>query len=424
MFNKKPKKPSLRDIINAFSPAKQIQDSRKFAGRKQHVKSVFSALMSEGTNLAIIGNRGIGKSSLATQLKNISTGDNTLLKKLQIPHDDKYDFLSIYLTCSNIKTFDDLLDHIITSEHGLNPYRYSMTTSKKEIDKSQKKGDLGVVKGSNEHTTEQTSELIKKEHNNTEIFINIIDKIHTRNTDGVLIIIDEFDQISNTDGFSNFLKALNTGSLKIKFCIVGVARDIKGLIAEHPSTSRSFSGGIIKLPVMENQEMTEIIRNAEKSINKYITFNQEAEDQVIKLANGHPYILHLIGKETLNIAYQKQLGEITPNIIEEALNNIATSGQESLLEERYKKAVTLSRQREVVLKSLAEQVKNGEVYTKDACRIAEERNVPNPSQYIGQLVKEKYGEEIRKLRRGYYSFNDSLFHTYVKARPYLYDNEK
>ena len=43
----------------------------------------------------------------------------------------------------------------------------------------------------------------------------------------------------------------------------------------------------------------------------------------------------------------------------------------------------------------------------------------NPSQYVGQLVTEEYGGEVEKVRDRYYRFHDSLFATYVKARPML-----
>src|SRR5690606_14698447 len=86
----------------------------------------------------------------------------------------------------------------------------------------------------------------------------------------------------------------------------------------------------------------------------------------------------------------------------------------------YKKAVASSEQREIVLKALAEaQTADGEVWTTTAYRLAVEKEVDNPSQYVGQLVTEDYGNEVEKLRERFYRFRDSLFATYVRARPYL-----
>ena len=90
-------KPSTIQVENAFFPAKEITDAERFAGRKKYVEDSFYALISEGTNIAIIGSRGIGKSSLARQIINIATGDKELLNKVGLSVAEKLDFLPIYV---------------------------------------------------------------------------------------------------------------------------------------------------------------------------------------------------------------------------------------------------------------------------------------------------------------------------------------
>ena len=90
---------TLTQINNAFLPAKEITDIEKFSGRKDFINEAYNALLSDGTNIAIVGNRGIGKSSLARQIINIGQGDNGLLEKLEIYHDTKLDYLTIYFFC-------------------------------------------------------------------------------------------------------------------------------------------------------------------------------------------------------------------------------------------------------------------------------------------------------------------------------------
>jgi MoxR-like ATPase len=68
------KKPSLYEVENAFQPAKEINDADRFAGRAKPVGDAFLALMAEGANVAIVGNRGIGKTSLARQMQNFGRG--------------------------------------------------------------------------------------------------------------------------------------------------------------------------------------------------------------------------------------------------------------------------------------------------------------------------------------------------------------
>ena len=94
-------KPSISQVENAFQPAREITGAVRFAGRKQAVSDLYYALLSEGANIAIVGNRGIGKTSLARQLANLSKGDNSILERLALPHDHSLDYLTIYLACGN-----------------------------------------------------------------------------------------------------------------------------------------------------------------------------------------------------------------------------------------------------------------------------------------------------------------------------------
>jgi hypothetical protein len=104
--------------------------------------------------------------------------------------------------------------------------------------------------------------------------------------------------------------------------------------------------------------------------------------------------------------------------IEVVLQNIAENGSDPLLEGRYRRAVASSRQREAVLKALAEyQDDRGEVWTTDAYKAALDAGVDNPSQYVGQLVTQELGAEIERVRDRYYRFKDSLFSAYVRSRP-------
>ncbi|MBA4288495.1 MAG: hypothetical protein C0439_05860 [Pseudomonas sp.] len=238
---------------------------------------------------------------------------------------------------------------------------------------------------------------------------------------GILFVIDEFDQIQDKAGFASFLKALATNVPGVKFCIVGVAHDIQELMKEHASSDRLFAGGIIQLPAMEVHELKEIIRGAESSIDDFIRFDDNATDKIVSLAQGHPYMVHLVGKYSLRVAYKQGGIDISSSDIENTLAGIAASGTDPVLEGRYKKAVASSSQREIVLKALAEvQARELEIHTADAYKNAIDKGVDNPSQFVGHLVTEEYGSEIIKIRERYYRFKDSLFVAYSNARPSIF----
>src|SRR5882672_2055158 len=92
-------KPTITQIENAFQPAKEVDSADRFAGRKPAVSDSYYGLIAQGAHISIVGNRGIGKTSLARQIINIATGDNDLLAKLDLPHDRELDFLTVYFAC-------------------------------------------------------------------------------------------------------------------------------------------------------------------------------------------------------------------------------------------------------------------------------------------------------------------------------------
>jgi hypothetical protein len=72
---------------------------------------------------------------------------------------------------------------------------------------------------------------------------------------------------------------------------------------EYQSSDRLFAGTIILLPAMTSDELKEIMHITEESIDHYMTFTPEAADRVATLAKGHPYMVHLIGKYAIRVAY-------------------------------------------------------------------------------------------------------------------------
>ncbi len=422
-------KPAIYDIENAFQPAKEIDAADRFAGRAKPIQDAFLGLMAEGANIAIVGNRGIGKTSLARQIEHFGRGNNTLLKHLKLEYNHTYDYNVIYFACGNkISDQESLLIRLLTSDACLGNWLYDVPKTRKLMNGLSPKltgklKTIGVEFGGEigaSNTTEIQEERVSIPQTIEGIFENVLRYLVAENLtkDGILIVIDEFDQIDDPSGVGPFLKAIATNVKKVKFCIVGVAADIQELMKQHGSADRLFAGTIISLDPMSGSELNEIISIAEKEVNNYFKFTDEARAKIIGLAQGHPYLVHLIGKFAFRTANTDNIREIDTNTIDRVLSDIAENGSDPVLEGRYRKAVASSAQREHVLKSLAKtQDEKGEIWTTNAYKLALDAGVENSSQYVGQLVTSEFGAEIEKIRERYYRFKDSLFWAYVKARP-------
>lgn len=426
--------PTLEQVENAFLPAREIISADRFAGRRTQLQAAYLGLIGDGTNVAIVGNRGIGKTSLARQLLNIAGGNLDLLDRLNIEHGRAPDFLTVYLACgSDTANIKQLLQKLLTNKACLGDWVYDVKQGSKLLGSIAPKfnvsipgiGGIGAELGSG--STESQSAPATKDHDIETVFTNVVAGIVAEKAarDGVLIVVDEFDQIADRSGFAPFLKSLATNVPQVKFCVVGVAQNLRELMAEHPSADRLFAGGIVSMPPMSDPELKEIVELAQQSIGDTVLFHVDAVSKILALAQGHPYMVHLIGKYALRLAFLRKAVVVAPEDIDATLKNVAEREADPILEGRYKKCVQASVQREVVLRTLAEmQDAAGEVLTTQAYPRAIERGVENPSQYVGHLVSEAYGAEIRKVRERYYSFKDSLFRAYVLARPPALDPKR
>lgn len=417
----------LVDVENAFQPAQEIDSTEKFSGRRDAFENSYLGLLSKGSNLAIVGNRGIGKTSLARQIQALALGSNDLVERLDLGYKETFDFLVAYYACGGgTPSIEEMLARLLSSEHGLGSWLYYLPKTAKMMRSlspalSAKLGGVGFEFGGTSEA-EAVSERVAVPATMQSVFENVANDIVESkiSRDGLLIIIDEFDQIKDPSGFAPFLKALATNVPGVKFCLVGVAKDIQGLMKEHESADRLFAGSVIGLKPMEEAELLEIIKTAESQVDGLITFKEEAKYRLVQLAAGHPYLIHLVGKFAFRDAYKNKIISIGVGDIDRVIKSIAENESDPVLEGRYRRAVASSNQRELVLKALVRhQDPMGEIWTTDAYRTALDGGVENASQYVGQLVSEEFGAELEKIRERYYRFRDSLFAAYVAAHPNL-----
>lgn len=214
------------------------------------------------------------------------------------------------------------------------------------------------------------------------------------------------------------MKAL--GPEKVTFALVGVAADVRELIADHESVARQISDGTILVPPMQPEELAEIISRAMTALDNKYEFEKDAVTWITTIARGHPFYVHLVGKHALLRAISDGGNVVTEAIARDALADIAFKGSAPIQEAAYKKAVGHSFIREHILKKFA-NVEAEEIYTTNLyADMAKELGI-DPSAisvYVGQLASDKYGAVLERTRERYYQFRDSLFMAYAAARPY------
>lgn len=382
----------IRNILDAFQPAKEISDPQRFSGRKQQLEQGAELLLSSD-HIFIHGNRGIGKSSLARQLAIIASGQNDLLKSIGSNlADECFDYVTcFFVRDSSVRNINQLLYRLLVDESAL-----AQWSSLLGLD------ELGVYDLDGELNPKLVSD-----------FWHRVSKISELAKDGLAIFIDEFELIENHSGFASLIKA---NPAKCVFVVTGIGKTEQELVRDHESIKRQLSTGTLRVPNMSEEELSIIISKAQEYLSNEITFDIGAVQNLVELVSGHPYLLHLIGKETLKIAFSKKKASVSQELIDEALQNIVKNNIDSFLESRYLKVIGSSRNREKLLRIIALQkeeiVSAAAIYPE-----AEAQGIDTPSYWFGELQKEAYGSELEKVSDQYYKITDPLFKAYISATP-------
>lgn len=268
------------DIHNTFSPGQEILEPNKFAGRKGNIETAINALCRPGTSIIVYGQRGVGKTSFVEMLKLIAQDQVELLYRYkfnQLRPQKGFRYKIISVQCdADVDSTDKVLQRLITSPEGISgligPRIMRMETTTKDS------FAINFLKQivSFESSTEE--KLIRKEYTETsiyEIFTNLIlyiVKYILEPDDGLLIVVDEFDQVKNTSKISSLIKTLSKN--KVKFLISGIAESYSDLIQQHASIERQLFHGRIQINPMSEEEIKNIFELAEKNSEGYIKFDK------------------------------------------------------------------------------------------------------------------------------------------------------
>ena len=417
-------------IHRAFSPAREIQNPKDFVGRRAEIESGISALMNRAGFLAIYGLRGVGKSSIAQQMMLIAKGDVTIPNALAIKRllpQKGFNYLVHYIRCDGfVKNIKDLLKRILFGDDR-NPSLFSLTkTGNRRLAEFKKtvSADAGVgvfgAKVQGKRVKEEkyenyvSDDLIQQFRQ----LLGIIQRDNNKNT-GLLIIIDEFDTIADKEGFSSLVKSCSSDY--VKFGIVGIATTVSELIRDHSSIGRQID--FIHVPLMPETELSLILRRGEFSVQRIINFEEEAESLITSHAEGFPYFVHLLGKESMLLSFQKKSTRVTKQDLISIFKKITEGRLNTIFESLYHDAVKNSPQREILLKIFADSSED-EINTGPVYSLAQELEVTNPPQLMKHLTtpdNPNVAPVLQKVRDRHFRFTDPVFKVYARLRNFKFD---
>lgn len=355
-------------LSRAFSPANPISQKGFFKGRDAVVRRAIDAINQTSQHVAIYGERGVGKTSLA----------NVLAQFLQPFTSER--IISVKVNCFRDSTFDSIWQGIF-----------------QKLELSQP--DHGCF----------TPQLI-------------LDSLP--GDEKTIIIFDEFDRMENADvgaAFADTIKTLSDFEVDATIIIVGVAEDLDDLIAEHESIDRNLKQ--IHLPRMSTDELKDVVEGGIRAVD--MTIEPAAVTRIATLSLGLPHYAHALGLASGRAAIDARRTNVEDRDVEQGSGVVVRDSQQTILKQF--DAATASPRREnyyfQVLLACALAITDhlGRFRAKDVRApyrtiMKRDLEIPAFSRHLHDLCTKERGAVLQKFGETHnfrYRFADPLMQPFV-----------
>jgi energy-coupling factor transporter ATP-binding protein EcfA2 len=357
------------EVAQVFTPGAPIDQLALFAGRFEQVKDVLSAVAQRGQHVILFGERGVGKTSLANVLQDIS-------------EDREQNGLQFFkINCNTTDNFYSLWRKVYRELGGMAPEEPPDTPE----DIRFALDSLGLP---------------------------------------VAIILDELDRFEDDEGLSllaDTIKSLSDHSVPATLVLVGVADSIDQLIGEHASVERALVQ--VRMPRMSEQELAEIIDKGCERIG--MSVERPARARIARLSEGLPHYTHALSLHAAQRAVIDERAELNWEDVS-AATDLAVQKAEHSIQTAYRLA-TQSPQKgnlfpQVLLAcALAPKDEHG-YFPASAVRepmsaiMKKKYEIPAFARHLSAFTTELRGAVLQKSGteyRYFYRFSNPLLQPYV-----------
>ncbi len=385
----------------AFRPFAPIDLPEFFKGRREHVESLCSELAKPGRQVAIYGERGVGKTSLAKLAYFFAGIDDENTYFVRCERDSRYETI-----------FGQLL---LKAGWGYLP---NGVESEAQTSGGIRAGIGSATRSKRTRTRHQAIDAARAVGPAT-----LLSVFGERKG---LLILDEYDRVhdeSTHEKLAETLKHFSDAASATKIIVVGVAKTLGDLIGKHQSLTRCLAQ--IKLDRMIKGELGEIIQTGEQRLN--VVFKEQIRGKIIDLADGFPFYVHLLcsycAEEAGKVLRKNDHARVVVSETEyEKAVHKAIDSAESTLRDNYNEAViTVKRKTDMFKNTLwavayagTTEVQVRAIAQNIAFLTGEQPKLPSLNSYLGALTRPAKKEVLTRVRQGYYKFTNPLMRAYVR----------
>lgn len=282
-------------LSSAFIPSGPVNDRDLFAGRIDQVSKVLRVVGQEGQHVILYGERGVGKTSLAS-----------------LAHEFWNDVYKDYA-------------QVIPARYNCNPQDTYATVwgniAQVISDTYEKRGEDLPSSPSWRRLFEEIYSGGASPHA-VRRFLDLSGK-------SLIIVIDEFDRVTDTQIaglFASTIKELSDYLVDTTLVLVGVADTIDDLMEDHASVDRALVQ--VPMPPMSTDELVAIIEKGYERAG--IKASPEVLDKMGRFAQGLPHYAHRFGQEAGYAALNRGSFEIDADDVNIAMQEAVSQTHETI----------------------------------------------------------------------------------------------
>jgi Cdc6-like AAA superfamily ATPase len=291
------------EVGRIFTPSTPINKKDLFAGRVKQIQQVRNAIIQAGQHAVLYGERGVGKTSLASVLQDYLPQTGVITVRVNCDADTTFHGL-----------FEDILSEInlvtITPGLGFNAE------------------DITLI----ENLRQSVGDNINP---------NTLRFLFRQLPNKAIIIIDEFDRVEDENVkrlVADTIKNFSDYNVDTTFIIVGIADSVDELIAKHQSVERALVQ--VQLPRMAEDEIAEIIDKGVEALG--MTIDPMAKKRIVALSQGLPHYTHLLCFNVVQYCVDNANNAISALDVKYAMETSIEMSQQSI-KDAYFKAINSPR---------------------------------------------------------------------------------
>lgn len=393
---------AFRFRVNPFTPGKRLTRPDIFSGRTSQLEAGTRLLVQAAAGRVrhglITGDRGIGKSSLSSQIQAIAARDPGALQLVGLTAEAfPHEFLVAEHVAQRHQSVSEVAQGLLRD---LDRQRGRVGRRQLNVDFTV---DLKLFRatfspGAEDRASDVTVGFVDQvEH----VWTQVVDDV-----DGIVLVIDEIDRVAEQAGMATFFKVATEimsarGLDNVLLLPVGMVGVQQLLAAEHSSINRVFE--VVHLPKLLPEESMRIIDLALDTTG--VRIDWKVNERIAFYSGGFPHPVHLIGSE----AFEADTDDvIDQRDLEVAIESVVTERWKDQFDADYLAAG--SGNNRDIIKAMANFDGGEDVPSAFICEALGVKQ-PQISSNINTLMKR---DVIVRTDRGQYRFKDPLFRQYVK----------